>query len=64
MQYLPRGLKQKFVFSHYVLWLHKVEKIEKKIKQEEICQLLKTLTPKHRKVLKIAGCTVYVQHDG
>lgn len=53
MQYLPPRPPAEII-SHYVLWLHNVE--EKKEKQEEIS--LKTLTPKHKKVLKVAGCTV------
>lgn len=53
MQYLPPRPRAEII-SHYVLWLHNVE--EKKEKQEEIS--FKTLTPEHKKVLKVAGCTV------
>jgi len=52
------------IISHYVLWLHDVEKyIEEEKYNIEGNQFLITLTLKHKKVLQLQGAHYNVPHN-
>lgn len=61
---MPHGLKQKLchtMFSGCTMWRGKKEKIKRERRGNQN-QLLKTLTPKHKKVFKLQGAQYIVQH--